>query len=94
MSVLSLKLSTGPSSAQITVVDDWCLAHKSHDAKFSPTPEYRLKDGVGRIECKLTCSHNDNYVSASGYGMNTGDAFMTALGKIESTIGRVWRGKR
>lgn len=77
--------------ACLIAVDDWC-EHGRHRAEFKSVAyaTRALPEGHKYI-CELTCYHNNNYVSATGTGAHTGDAFVAALKQMELTIGLEWR---
>ena len=74
-------------------LDDWCELDR-HNAEFkSVSSATRIVPAGHKFLCNLACYHNNNYVSAHGSGLCTGDAFLAALKQIELTIGTDWRNK-
>lgn len=74
-------------------LDDWCELDR-HNAEFKPASSASRTLPVGhKFTCNLTCYHNNNYVSATGSGVCTGDAFVAALRQMELTIGLEWKSK-
>jgi len=90
VSLFSKPLAVAVREPSRTSIDEWVSREHNRGVNFEPTGTFDREQGKGRIECRLTCYHNSNFVSARGWGDLSGDAFLEAIATIERTIGE-WR---
>lgn len=79
------------STVKATFVEDWIARSTSNNVEFKSIALGTSDRAKGSIDCRLSCYHEGNYISAHGFGDKCGDAFHDAIANIEKTIGTGWR---